>query len=92
MSEQTEVFQAMREQRRQQHAEWKYQNTLYLREHGLFGKMSNRGECISFTRPIKVDFYPSTGRWRHQGKTAGGGAEKFVTWYNAKMREAGSAI
>jgi len=90
MSEQVEIFQVIREQRRQQHAEWHFQNMAALRKHGLFGRITNRGQCVVFTRPIKVDFYPSTGRWRHAGKTSGGGAEKFVAWYNAKMREARS--
>lgn len=87
MSEQSEIFQAMREQRRQRHREWKYQNMQALRQRGLFGRVSNNGECVSFTRPVKVDFYPSSGRWRSEGKTYGGGAEKFVAWYNAQMMQ-----
>lgn len=89
MSDQIEVFQAMREARRQQHREWKRLNMEALRKHGLFGRLTNHGECMVFTRPVKVDFYPSTGRWRAKGKTYSGGGAKFAAWYNEQMRALG---
>lgn len=91
MSDQVEVFQAMREARRQQHREWKRLNVEALRKHGLFGRSTNNGECLTFHygysrgRRIKADFYPSTGRWRSDGRTYSGGGEKFAAWWNQRV-------
>lgn len=92
MSEETvEVFHAMRQDRRLRHQEWKRLNLEALHRHGLFGQESNRGECITFRfgysrdRSIKADFYPSTGRWRSDGRTYSGGAEKFAAWWNQQI-------
>ena len=93
MSDETrEVFDAMRELRKERHREWKRTNMQALRKHGLFGRITNNGECIVFSRPIRADFYPSTGRWRSGGKTYSGGAEKFSAWYAKEMQKVGTAI
>jgi hypothetical protein len=93
MSEQVEVFQAMREARRQRHREWKRANVEALHKHGLYGRVTNHGECIVFRfgysrdRWIKADFYPSTGRWRSNGKNYSGGGEKFAAWWNQQIMD-----
>lgn len=89
--EMSEMFGAMREARRQQHADWKIKNKEILNASGLTFSVANRGETLCFREAgkPKVDFYPSTGRWRVVGsnsKAKGGGAQKFLDWYREQKR------
>ena len=78
-------FAAMKAHRQEQHAEWKRKNMEVLDASALKFRETNYGETILFRESgkPKVDFYPSTGRWRVAGltKTFRGGAESFVRWY-----------
>ena len=74
---------------RQRHREWKDENMDVLRTSHLDFKVTNNGETILFREKgkPKVDFYPSTGRWRNVGpnaRTFSGGAMKFLDWYAAQ--------
>jgi hypothetical protein len=93
MGEMGEVFGAMREATRQRHAEWKTNNMATVQKADVVYRTANAGETLLFREPgkPKVDFYPSTGRWRVVGdptntRTMGGGAEKFLKWYAAHTR------
>jgi len=64
-------------------------NMLILRRVGPPFGFCNNGECVVI-RPDqslhpgkpKVDFFPSTGRWRANNKTFSGGANAMITWYH----------
>jgi hypothetical protein len=83
MSEETvEVFQGMREARRERNREWKKENMAALERSGLTWRATNNGETLLFRAPgVWADFYPSTGRWRSGGKTYSGGAQRFIDWF-----------
>lgn len=78
-------FLAMKAHRQQTHADWKQRNTAILNESGLSFKSVNYGESLVFREAgkPKVDFFPSTGRWRipDKNQTFRGGAEAFLSWY-----------
>lgn len=74
--------------RKERHREWKDENLDLLRTSGLSYRLTNNNETAVFREPgkPKVDFYPSTGRWRvvsGNSRTVGGGAMKFIEWYTA---------
>jgi hypothetical protein len=88
MSEETtDVFRAMHEATRQQHAKWKEMNMEALRLSPFPYRLSKNSETAMFRIKGKphVDFYPSTGRWRvvGQGKSRpfSGGAKLFLAWF-----------
>jgi hypothetical protein len=67
-----------------QHREWKQQNMDVLNQSGIPFTSKNFGEHLMFRErgKPKVDFYPSTGRWKVTGKgITGGHAERFLEWY-----------
>jgi len=85
MGDMAEDFAAMRAATRDRHAEWKRNNTAVLQASGISFTITNASETFLFREPgkPKVDFYPSTGRWRvaGQSRTFSGGAAKFLDWY-----------
>ena len=87
-TEWSDFREASRALKQERHAEWKAENMRVLGMSGLDYRVTNGGETLLFRDPgmPKVDFYPSTGRWRVAGvqETFGGGAEKFLQWYWAQ--------
>lgn len=87
MGDMADDFAAMKAHRQQQHAHWKQKNMEILNASGAIFTVTNYGETLLFrmTGYPKVDFYPSTGRWRIVGDKNGrplrGGAEAFLSWY-----------
>jgi hypothetical protein len=85
MGDMGDDFAAMNAHRQQQHAEWKRMNMAALNASSVVFTTTNYGETLLFREPgkPKVDFYPSTGRWRVAGvkKTFSGGAQRFLGWY-----------
>lgn len=85
MGDMGDDFAAMKAHRQQQHADWKRKNMETLSASGAIFTVTNHGETLLFrmTGKPRVDFYPSTGRWRVAGltKTFSGGAESFLRWY-----------
>lgn len=84
MGDMGDDFRAMREAKRDQHAEWKKTNTELLAASGLQFESRNAGECLVFREngKPKVAFYPSTGRWVVSGRgSMHGGARTFMAWY-----------
>lgn len=86
MGEQAEYGRIMREHRQGKHQEWNRNNTRIIGASGI--PYMDRGETFCFREEgkPKVDFYPSTGRWRvvgtqEQRKAKSGGARKFLNWY-----------
>lgn len=75
----------MKAHRQEKHAQLKERNTNILLHSPHTLTVTNAGESILFREPgkPKVDFYPSTGRWRIPGTsiTFNGGAKKFLRWY-----------
>lgn len=86
-SDTAEMGRALQAAKKERHAEWKRLNMAALTASGLPFRETNCGESILFREPgkPKVDFFPSTGRWRVAGvkKTFRGGAKAFVRWYLA---------
>lgn len=80
-------FAAMKAHRQQQHAAWKKKNTEILSASGAIFTVTSHGETLMFRMSgyPRVDFYPSTGRWRVVGngnqRPMRGGAESFLRWY-----------
>lgn len=81
------VFRAMTRMKKEAHLRAKETNTKYLKEKatGRFSE-ANYGECLMFREPgyPKIDYYPSTGRWRDGNKTHRGCVEAFWNWYVKK--------
>lgn len=76
-------YRAMKEERKERHAEWNKINTETINKSGIPYRLAG-GQTMLFREPGKprVDFYPSTGRWRVNGQRAvSGGARKFLDWY-----------
>lgn len=86
MSEDAEMYRAIKEEKQKRHAEWWIKNTRILKSSSLVFKEASH-ECYIFRElgKPKVDFYPSTGRWRNidTGKTHSGGATLFIQWYKS---------
>ena len=86
MGDMGDDFAAMKAHRQQQHADWKQKNMEILSASGAVFTVTNSGETLLFRMSgyPKVDFYPSTGRWRIVGansRTLKGGATSFLNWY-----------
>ena len=64
-----------------------------LKEAGLVGyERKNNGFALIFREGIMaVDYYPSTKKWRSEGKTFFGDAKAFVKWYTSRMDKYGAA-
>lgn len=91
MGDMADDFAAMRAHRQQQHADWKKKNMEILNGSTLIFTTTNNGETLCFREANKprVDFYPSTGRWRVVGNNAkaqSGGAGRFLNWYREQTR------
>ena len=80
-----DYFAASKEFRKEMHREQKAANLGVLKESGLKFCSTNNGENLLFREKgkPKVDFYPSTGRWRVAGLrgTFNGGGAAFINWY-----------
>lgn len=82
-----ELFNEMTQERKERHRQWKEENLTKLgATRGLLFRVVNDGECCLFRESGKprVDFYPSTGRWRIPGSNRPpfkGGATAFIHWY-----------
>ena len=78
------IGKAIDEERKRRHLVWWHWNmrTLDRKMCGRFS-VTNHGETVLFREKgyPKVDFYPSTGRWRSQNKTYSGQAAAFLVWY-----------
>jgi len=86
MGDQIEYFRAARDHYRSEHANNKAINLALIQQSGLKFRVTNNGECLVFREhgKPKVDFYPSSGRWRDVGtskRNYRGGAGAFLTWY-----------
>ena len=86
MSDLRDTFVALNEDRKDRHAAMKAKNTKLLLDNGLNCIVKNDGEVILIRTlgRAKIDFYPSTGRWKwvDTGRIQKGGAEKFLRmWY-----------
>jgi len=91
-----DIYKAMKEERQQRHQKWNKLNKDILFACGLKYKQTS-SECFTFRNEgkPKVDFYPSTGRWRDTdlNKTYSGGAKQFVEWYNKqKLDKEGKSL
>jgi len=88
MGDMAEDFAAMKAHRQRQHADWKERNLAALNASAVIFTTTNNGETLLFRESgkPKVDFYPSTGRWRVAGltKTLRGGARAFLSWYESQ--------
>lgn len=83
----SDIWEALNEEKRKRHTQWKQTNLARLAKSGLVYKLAGE-ETVIFREEgkPKVDFYPSTGRWRIAGDTRvyRGGAGSFIKWYNKR--------
>lgn len=86
MGDMGDDFAAMKAHTQAKHAEWKRKNMDVLSNSGAIFTVTNNGETLLFrqTGYPKVDFYPSTGRWKANNKYYRGGAKVFLGWYRAQ--------
>lgn len=89
MSDTVDAFRAINAHRQREHADQKQRNTVLICASGLNFRTTNNGECLVFRERYKpkVDFYPSSGRWREVGlskRNYKGGAEAFLNWYSSQ--------
>jgi len=88
MSDVGDDYRVLNQLKKDRHARWFEQNTQTLYESKI--PYTDKGEAFLFreTGMKKIDFYPSTGRWKFNiGKerfVKNGGAKKFLTWYKEK--------
>lgn len=85
MGDMGDDFAAMSTAKQERHQEWKAQNMAVLNSSDLNFKAVNFEETVLIREPgkPKVDFFPSSGRWRVAGvaRTFQGGAQSFLDWY-----------
>lgn len=90
MGDMGDGFAAMKAHTQERHADWKRTNMEILSTSGAIFTITNSGETLLFRQAgyPKVDFYPSTGRWRVAGvkETYRGGASVFLRWYEAQNK------
>ena len=82
MGDMGDDFRVMHKAKKERHAEMHKKNTAILNKSGLKHRKISH-ECYCFReQDLKVDFYPSTGRWRDQltGKVYKGGAHNLIGW------------
>jgi hypothetical protein len=78
----------MTKARQLKHKDWKEANTKIIEKSGLIFKWAgNETMLFREENKPKVDFYPSTGRWRvpNKKKTYRGGAKSFIKWYSKDL-------
>lgn len=84
MGDFSDIYKKMHEEKQARHASWKEEAIRVLSESGIPHRMAGE-ETIIFRESgkPKVDFYPSTGRWRVAGvvHTFRGGVRSFLSWY-----------
>jgi len=89
MGDMGDDFRAMNQARKEHHAAWKESNTKIIESSGI--PYLARPESLLFREEgkPKVDFYPSTGRWRVAGvkRTFSGGAKSFLGWYRKQYND-----
>ena len=87
MGDMAEDFKLMEEDRKERHLDMKKRNIKTLVSSGFELTFANEFEACLFRYQNypKVDFFPSTGRWRivDKGKqqTMKGGAANFLEWF-----------
>lgn len=81
MNETTEMWREVRKDKQERHAKLYQQNKSILVASGI--PFEDKGETLLFRQPNKpkVDFYPSTGRWKYKNDFMRGGAKAFLEWY-----------
>lgn len=80
----------MKNAKQQRHAAWKTDNTALLLASGIPFISTNNGEtlCIREHGRARIDFYPSTGRFRIDNmRTLGGHAAFFIQWYKEQTND-----
>ena len=83
MEDMKERFKALKEYNGMRRENLVFLNTSVLEKSGLVYSVTSNGTMLfrEAGKP-RVDFYPSTGRWKKVGgKAKKGGATKFIKWY-----------
>ena len=85
MGDMADGFDAISEERKNRHQSAKEKNTEILNASTIHFDWVN-SETAIIREPLKpkVDFYPSTGRWKVGAKMYSGGAKSFLKWYAKK--------
>lgn len=74
----------LKQLKQKRHREWHRINRAEIVASGI--PYTDKGECLLFRvrGKKKVDFYPSTGRWKIHSTMSSGGAKKFIEFYNSE--------
>ena len=91
MSDMGDIYRDMTADKKEQHKEWKAVNTETIDKSGINYESTNDGETLLFreNNNLKIDFYPSTGRWKFRNQMFRGGARQFLNWYKRKLTAIG---
>jgi hypothetical protein len=83
MGDMGEIFKEFREHKKEQRDKRWADNEKQIIKSGIPYRKTYTETCYLFREDgkPKVDFYPSTGRWRCNNRTYSGGAKAFLTWY-----------
>ncbi|HEY4611373.1 MAG TPA: hypothetical protein VII11_00140 [Bacteroidota bacterium] len=86
MTELADDFRFMTELKKARHQQWQKENRRLIDETKI--AYEDKGEALLFREQgkPKIDFYPSTGRWKVFGRKGNytmmrGGAKAFIVWY-----------
>lgn len=89
MSDMADTFRLMNEMKKERHRSWYKRNMEVIEASSLEYTSTNNGECLLFRNGagLKVDFYPSTGRWKSSGRVYSGGAKAFLEWHRKQNQK-----
>lgn len=89
MGDMGELYNARRAEQKRRHSDNRRYARALFADSGLVYEERNLAEAILLREPgkPKVDYYPSTGRWRVAGepRTYNGGPEAFFAWYEKQV-------
>lgn len=80
MGDMKEVFNDMKQDKKERHAKWYEANMKIIRDSGFI--FIEHPTALLFRDKVNADFYPHTGRWKIKNKMYSGGAVKFLKLFN----------
>ncbi|MFA5424796.1 MAG: hypothetical protein WC374_13160 [Phycisphaerae bacterium] len=82
MGDMNDDFKFLDDMKKERHTQWHAENLRIIAESKI--PCTAKSEVVLFRESgkPKVDFYPSTGRWKVGNQIYSGGAQSFLNWYN----------
>ncbi len=83
MGEMGEVFNVMKQVKKERHSIWYDKNLEIIKSYPYIFTQHETVLLFREKNKPKVDFYLHTGRWKSLNKTHRGGAKAFIEWYRS---------